>query len=140
MTRCLELARSARDAGETAVGSIVVRDGEVIGEGVEATKGQLDHSAHAELEAIRAACQREGSLHLTGATLYTTVEPCLLCGFAIRAAKISRVVIGTEAGEIGAVHGSYPFLTDGELTTLGEPPEVLSGVMADEARAILKRG
>ena len=76
MERCLQLAREARRAGETAVGSLVVRGEEVIGEGAEATRGTLDPAAHAEMEAIRAACRRLGSMDLSECMLYTSVEPC----------------------------------------------------------------
>jgi tRNA(Arg) A34 adenosine deaminase TadA len=137
MRRCLELARGARQAGETAVGSVVVRAGEVIGEGSEATRSRLDPSAHAEMEAIREACRAVGSLDLSGSTLYTTVEPCFLCGYAIRATRIERVVMGSDAGEVGA-HGSrHAFLSDSAFENWGPPPEVVSGLLEDEARALL---
>jgi tRNA(Arg) A34 adenosine deaminase TadA len=83
MRRCLELAETAAMAGDTAVGALIVRDGEVVAEGVERTRTILDPSAHAEVEAIRAACQRLDTLDLRGCVLYSTVEPCVLCGYAI---------------------------------------------------------
>jgi len=139
MERCLELARDAGRSGETAVGSLVVRNGEIVGEGAEATRSKLDPSAHAEMEAIREACQTLGSLDLSGCTLYTTVEPCFLCAYAIRATRLRRVVMGTDAGEVGAVGSLHAFLSDSSFRCWGRPPQVATGVLADEARALLVR-
>ena len=101
MRRCLALASSAADAGETAVGALIVRGDSVIAEGTESTRRLLDPSAHAEVVALRAACQREGTLVLAGCELYTTVEPCVLCAYAIRRTGITRIVYGIAAGEAG---------------------------------------
>ena len=84
MRRCLALASWAAENGETAVGAVVVRRESIIGEGAEGSWRPLDPTAHAEVLALRAACQREGTLVLTGCKLYTTVEPCILCSYAIR--------------------------------------------------------
>jgi tRNA(adenine34) deaminase len=139
MKRCLELAQQAREAGETAVGSLLVRDGSIVGEGAEATRGRLDPAAHAELEAIRAACLQLKSMDLSDCTLYSTVEPCLLCGYAIRATGIQRVVVGTSAGEVGAIRSSHAFLSDASFLKWGHPPSVTTGVLEVEARALLEK-
>lgn len=136
MERCLQLAREAKRAGETGVGSLVVRDGQVLGEGTEATRCKLDPAAHAEMEAIRAACKTLGSLDLTGCTLYTTVEPCLLCAYAIRTTHVRRVVMGTEVGEVGAVKSRHPILSDASFRCWGPPPEITTGVLEEESRAV----
>ncbi len=138
MGRCLHLAREAKESGETAVGSLVVCNGEVIGKGVEATRRKRDPSAHAEMEAIREACQTLDSLDLSGSTLYTTVEPCFLCAYAIRATRVERVVMGTDAGEVGAVGSHHPFLSDPSFQRWGPPPSVVAGVLEEEARALLE--
>ena len=101
MRRCLELAQEARAMGEAAVGGVVVDGETIIGEGTESTRTLLDHSAHAEVLAIQAASQNLQSLKLNGTTLYTTVEPCVLCSWVIRKAGIARVVFGVPAGEAG---------------------------------------
>jgi len=136
MEQCLRLAREARSAGETGVGSLVVRGHRVIGRGAEATRGELDPSAHAEMVAIREACRTVGSLDLTGCTLYTTVEPCFLCAYAIRATRVGRVVVGTDAGEVGALGSRYAILSDGSFGCWGPPPEVRTGVLEEECRAL----
>jgi tRNA(adenine34) deaminase len=139
MRRCLELASIAADAGETAVGALVVRGDSVIGEGTEATRRLIDPSAHAEVMALRAACQREGTLDLAGCELYTTVEPCVLCSYAIRRTGITRVVYGIAAGQAGGVTSRHSVLTDDELIGFYPPPEIVSGVLAQDCLGVLQR-
>ena len=90
------------------------------------------------MEAIREACQAVGSLDLAGSTLYTTVEPCFLCAYAIRATRVARVVMGTDAGEVGAVGSRHPFLSDPSFQRWGPPPSVAAGVLEEEARSLLE--
>jgi tRNA(adenine34) deaminase len=138
MRRCLELAQAAADAGETAVGALVVRGGAVIGEGFESTRTRLDPSAHAEVVALRAACQHDRSLDLTGCDLYTTVEPCVLCSYAIRATRVSRVIYGVPAGQAGGATSPLAVLSDRTVAGWPEPPEVVSGVLAGECFGLLE--
>ncbi len=137
MRRCLELARRALAAGEVPVGAVVVRAGDVIGEGCERTRELLDPAAHAEIEALRAACRASGTLDLASATLYTTVEPCVLCAYAVRRTRIRRVVFGVPAGVLGGVSGGCPLLTDVASFTGAEPPLVTAGVLAEDCRRLL---
>jgi tRNA(adenine34) deaminase len=139
MRRCLELAEMAAQAGDTAVGALIVRGGEIVGEGVERTRAALDPSAHAEVEAIRQACQHLRTLDLRGCSLYSTVEPCVLCGYAIRRTGITHVVYGVPAGQAGACTSSYAILTDRDLQGWPAVPAVTAGVLADECRAVLRR-
>jgi tRNA(adenine34) deaminase len=139
MRRCLELARRAAGNGETAVGALVVGNGDVIGEGWESTRRTLDPSAHAEVEAIRSACRREQSLTLSGCTLYTTVEPCVLCGYAIRRCAIARIVYGVEAGALGAITSRYAIASDGDVAGWPAPPEVIPSILAEDCRMLLRR-
>ncbi len=137
MRRSLELARQALAAHETPVGALVVRDGRVLGAGRERTRERLDPSAHAEVEAVREACTASGSLHLAGATLYTTVEPCVLCAYVIRRTGIARVVYGTVAGAVGAACGTWPLLADVTAFPGTPPPEVHGGILAKECAELL---
>jgi tRNA(adenine34) deaminase len=139
MRRCLELAEVAARAGETAVGALIVRGGEVVGEGVERTRAARDPSAHAEVEAIRQACRHLDTLDLGGCSLYSTVEPCVLCGYAIRRTCITRVVYGVPAGQAGACTSSYAILADGGLEGWPQIPEVTAGVLAGECLAALRK-
>jgi tRNA(adenine34) deaminase len=138
MRRCIELARLALDAGDVPVGSIVVRDDRVIGEGWERTRTGLDPAAHAEVVALRAACHALGTLELTGCTLYTTVEPCVLCAYATRQSRIARVVYGVGAGSLGGATGPFPILTDASSFPRHAPPAITAGVLAGECARLLK--
>jgi tRNA(adenine34) deaminase len=139
MRRALALAQRAAELGETPVGAVVIRAGEVVGEGQERTRARLDPSAHAEVEAISAACRQRRTLDLSDCTLYTTVEPCVLCGYAIRRSGVSLVVYGVPAGQAGAVTSTYAILTDGNLHGWPQPPIIVSGVLASECLEVLGR-
>ena len=139
MGRCLELAQESLELGETPVGSIVVRGEQILAEGREATRARFDPSAHAEVEALRAACAKERSLVLAGCTVYTTVEPCVLCAYALRRAGIVRVVYGIPAGQAGGITSQYAILSDQDLTGWPPPPQVREGVRAAECLEILRR-
>lgn len=139
MRLALTLAHEAAAHGETAVGAVIMRAGEVVGTGRERTRSTLDLTAHAEVDALRAASQRLQSFQLAGCTLYTTVEPCVLCGYAIRRAGIARVVYGVAAGQAGAVTSRYSILTDAGLAGWPAPPEILAGMLAAECGEALGR-
>jgi tRNA(adenine34) deaminase len=139
MRRCLELAEIAALAGETAVGALIVCGDQVVAEGIERTRTTLDPSAHAEVEAIRHACRSLDTLDLCGCSLYSTVEPCVLCGYAIRRTGIARVIYGVPAGQAGACTSAYAILADRDLEGWPQVPEVTGGVLADECLAALRR-
>ena len=139
MRRCLELAEIAALAGDAAVGALIVCGEEVVAEGVERTRARLDPSAHAEVEAIRQACHHLDTLDLRSCSLYTTVEPCVLCGYAIRRTGIAHVIYGVSAGQAGASTSSYAILADRGLEGWPPVPEVTGGVLADECFAALRR-
>jgi tRNA(adenine34) deaminase len=138
MRHCLELGRAALEAGETPVGALIVRGDVVLGEGQEGTRTLLDPSAHAEVQAIREACRRLESSDLSGCTLYSTVEPCVLCAYVVRRAGVSRVVYGVPAGQAGGSTSRYAILEDPALTGWPSPPEIISGILADECDALLR--
>jgi tRNA(adenine34) deaminase len=139
MRRCLDLGRAALKAGETPVGALVLRGDVVLGEGQEETRSLLlDPSAHAEVQAIRAACQTLGSADLSGCTLYTTVEPCVLCAYVVRRTGVSRVVYGIPAGQAGGVTSRYDLLVDPDLARWPAPPEIVAGVLAAECLALMR--
>ncbi|HEX5436611.1 MAG TPA: nucleoside deaminase [Gemmatimonadaceae bacterium] len=137
MRRCLELARRALATGDVPVGSIVVRDGRVIGEGVESTREHLDPTAHAEIEALRAACRTLGTLDLSTATLYSTVEPCVICAYAVRYAQIRRVVFGTNARTLGGATGPCPLLTSAMPIGGSAPPAITTGILSEDCEHLL---
>lgn len=107
MDHALALAARAEAEGEVPVGAVVVRDGVVLGEGWNRPIGLHDPSAHAEIMALRAAAERVGNYRLTGATLYVTLEPCVMCAGAITHARIARLVFGADDPRAGAVYSVY---------------------------------
>ena len=96
MGRALELAARAGDEGEVPVGAVVVLDGKVIGEGWNRPIAAADPTAHAEIQAMRAAASQLGNYRLTGALLYVTLEPCDMCVGAMFHARIARAVYGAK--------------------------------------------
>lgn len=139
MQRCIALAEMALSEGETAVGALLVRDNSIVAEARESTRARHDPSAHAEVEAIRIACKRRQSMDLSGCTLYTTVEPCVLCGYVIRRAGVSRVVYGVAAGQAGGVTSRYSILSDTTLTGWPSPPDILGGILTEQCQSVLER-
>lgn len=136
MRRCLELAVKAGDVGNTAVGSLVARDGKIIAEAGEGVPKSLDVTAHAEILAVRAACEALSTTDLSDCTLYSTAEPCWMCAYAIRETRIKTVIFGTPTLDVGAVSTGYPLLTDATIPGWGNPPEVVAGVLADACEAV----
>jgi tRNA(adenine34) deaminase len=132
MRRCIELARLAKEQGNTPVGSLVVLDGQVIGEGIEQLPGGHLLTGHAEVLACQQAAERVGSRSLRGARLYSTAEPCIMCSYVIRQAEIAEVVFAVDTPLIGGATSEFPILTSVALN--GWRPAVLitGGVLAEE--------
>jgi len=110
MRHALALAARAADEGEVPVGAIVVRDGEVLGEGWNRPIAAHDPTAHAEIQALRAAAAHIGNYRLTGAELYVTLEPCPMCAGAIVHARIARVIYGAADPKGGACGSIFDLL------------------------------
>lgn len=134
MRLALEEAARARDAGEVPVGAVVVLGGAVLGRGYNHPIGAHDPTAHAEIVALRAAGVAAGNYRLTGSTLFTTVEPCLMCVGAIVHARVGRVVYGVPDPKGGAVRS----VLDVSSLALNHRFEAVEGVLADECREVLQ--
>jgi tRNA(adenine34) deaminase len=115
MRVALAEARRGLDAGEVPVGAVVVVDGTVIARAHNAPVALRDPTAHAEILALREAARALGNYRLTGATLYTTVEPCPMCCGAALHARIARLVYGAAEPKAGAVASLYRLLEDPRL-------------------------
>jgi tRNA(adenine34) deaminase len=140
MRRCIELARQAIATGDTAVGSLIVDGDELVSEGVEAVRARHDATAHAEMEALRTAFARRRSHDLTGCTLYTSVEPCIMCAYAIRLARISLVVCGARGGDEGQAVSGHLVLIDERVAPNRPPPLVLRDVLVQECQSVRDEG
>ena len=122
MARALELAQRAQSEGEVPIGALVVLDDEVIGEGWNRPIAAHDPTAHAEIQAMRAAAAKVGNYRLTGATLYVTLEPCDMCVGAMFHARIAKAVYGAK---------------DPKKLVLKNQVRIEGGVMAEACGAIL---
>jgi len=132
----LRLARQALDLGEVPVGAVVVVDGMVVGKGFNRREVDADPLAHAELLAIRAACAGLGRWRLTDATLYVTLEPCVMCAGALVQARVGRLVFGAPDPKYGAVGSQFDLPRDGRLN---HQVAVTGGIEAAACRALLDR-
>ncbi len=115
MRLALDEAGQGLAAGEVPVGAVIVQDGAVLGRGHNAPIALNDPSAHAEMIALRAAAALRRNYRLTGATLYTTLEPCLMCAGAIIQARLDRVVFGARDPKNGAAVSLYRLFEDRRL-------------------------
>jgi tRNA(adenine34) deaminase len=136
MARALVLADRAAAEGEVPVGAVLVRDGEVVGEGWNRPIGAHDPTAHAEIVALRAAAERLGNYRLTGTTLYVTLEPCAMCSGALIHARVGRVVYGARDPKTGAAGSVMDVLT---TDLLNHRVVVEGGVLAQDSAARLQR-
>ena len=134
MSRALELASRAAREGEVPVGAVIVRDGLEIGAGSNAPIRDADATAHAEINAIRAASLAIGNYRLTGTTLYATMEPCVMCAGAIVHARIERVVYGAADERWGGAGSVFDILGCGRLN---HRPVIRGGVLARESAQLL---
>lgn len=135
MQRALEQARAAGERGNRPVASIIVRDGAILGAGQNTMFSDFDPSAHAEIAAIRQACAKLKTVDLAGSTLYSTLEPCPMCFWAMQEAKIARLVLGGRYAGIGRTDmGRYTVESFLEFT--GRSLEVVSGVLARECETV----
>lgn len=134
MAAAIDLARAAGAAGEVPVGAVVVMDGEIIGRGFNQPIGRADPTAHAEVMALRDAAAKIGNYRLPGASLYVTLEPCVMCAGAIMHARIARVVFGAKDPKTGAAGSVVDLFAEDRLN---HHAEIQGGVRAEECGALL---
>ena len=135
MRAALALAAEARSRGEVPVGAIVELDGRIVGEGFNQPIGSHDPTAHAEIVALRDAARRLGNYRLIGATLYVTIEPCLMCVGAMIHARIARVVYGTTEPKAGAIESG---MRAHEHPSLNHRLTAEGGMLEHECREIIQ--
>jgi len=136
MRVALELARQAESAGEVPVGAVVVLDGAIIGRGFNSPIVKSDPTAHAEILALREAAANTGNYRLENATMYATLEPCVMCAGALVTARIRRLVFGARDLRFGGVRSKFQ-LADSDL--LNHRLEIVEGVLAAECLELVKR-
>ena len=136
MQLALRQAQAAADAGEVPVGAVVVRAGQVIASGHNAPLASLDPTAHAEVNAIRAAAQALGNYRLDDCTLYVTLEPCAMCSGAALHGRFKRVVFGAAEPKTGAAGSVLNLFANSQLN---HQTQIVGGVLADDCAHLLQR-
>ena len=136
MRRALELAAEAAEAGEVPVGAVVMLGDEIVAETRNAMRGSSDPTAHAEMEAIRAAAAKLGTSRLDDCTLWVTLEPCAMCAAAVAIARFKALRFAAEDPKGGGVvHGARIFAQP----TCHHRPDVLSGIGDEESAELLRQ-
>ena len=133
MKRAIELAKKAFDSGEVPVGAVIVKNGEIIGEGYNMREQKQNALSHAEIEAINSACKKQGSWRLDDCEMYVTLEPCPMCTGAIINSRIKTVIFGAFDSSMGCMDSvinlcDYPF---------NHKVEIYAGIMEDECKEML---
>jgi len=136
LREALELAREAERGGEVPVGAVVVSNGRVLGRGRNSPVTRSDPTAHAEILALREAAAATGNYRLEGATMYATLEPCVMCAGALVAARVSRLVFGARDLRFGGVRSKFQ-LADTDV--LNHRVQIVEGVLGAECAALMQR-
>ena len=143
MRRCLSLAAESLKVREYPFGAVVVRNGEILAEATNRVARDCDVTRHAEIVAMAEAQRKLGDTDLSNCTLYSNVEPCALCSYAIREARVAKVVFALRSPVMGGF-SRWNILNDRDLSTtmpqvFEPPPEVVAGVLAEEADSALRQ-
>ena len=134
MEKALEQAETAKNINETPIGCVIVENGKIIAAGYNRRENDQNSLAHAEITAIKTACEKTGFWRLTECDIYVTLEPCPMCAGAIINSRIKRVIFGASDKKSGAFGGvinlnDYPF---------NHKPEIIGGVCENEAGILLR--
>ncbi|NOT58760.1 MAG: tRNA adenosine(34) deaminase TadA [Acidobacteria bacterium] len=135
MSCALAEAERAQQHDEVPIGVVIVIDNQIVVRGHNQPIGKCDPTAHAEIVALRAAAQTIGNYRLTDATVYATVEPCVMCAGALVNARIKRLVYGAAEERFGAVASQFELCTS---SSLNHQIEVTHGILAEECRALMQ--
>jgi tRNA(adenine34) deaminase len=140
MRRCIELSKTATGEGEFPFACLVSRGDVVLAEATNRVARERDITRHAELVAVSLAQQATGKMKLTDCTLYSNVEPCVMCAFPLREARIARVIFALRSPLMGGF-SRWNVLTDRTISealpeSFGQPIEVIAGLLAEEAEQV----
>ena len=129
----IDAAENTKVSDDVPIGAVIVKDGEIIARGYNKREADGDATAHAEIVAIREACNTLGGWRLDGCEIYVTLEPCPMCMGAIVNSRIKKVVFGAKDAKAGACGSVFNF----NSYPLNHKPEIVSGVMENESRELL---
>jgi tRNA(adenine34) deaminase len=136
MREALALAREAAENGEAPVGAIVVANGEIVGRGRNSPIGDIDPTGHAEILALREAARTLGNYRLENTTLYSTLEPCVMCAGALVAARVKTLVFGARDLRFGGVRSKFR-LADSDV--LNHRVEIVEGLLGAECVELIQQ-
>ncbi|MEO6893427.1 MAG: nucleoside deaminase [Ginsengibacter sp.] len=139
MSRCLQLAEQALESGNPLVGSVLVVDGNIIGEGIESGKSSGDVTDHAEIIAIRNAIENGFVKDLPKAKLYSTHEPCIMCSYVIRHHHIPNILFGIPVEFVGGYTSVFKVLTSEQVPKWGKSPEISVGICKEACEMLNKK-
>ncbi|MCC6531164.1 MAG: nucleoside deaminase [Burkholderiales bacterium] len=135
MQRAMALATQAMNEGNRPAGCVIVKDAKIVAEGRNLVHTELDPTAHGEIVAIRRAASNLGTVDLSGCTLYSSLEPCAMCCWAMIDARIPRLVLGCRHAQLERKDiGSYS--VEALVAMTGRPLEIVTGVLAQECEAL----
>ena len=135
MLEALEEAKEALRLDEVPIGAVVVFENRIVGRGFNQTISSVDPTAHAEIVALRQAAKTIGNYRLIGASLYTTIEPCVMCAGALVNARISRLVYGAVDPRFGAVVTNFQVC---DSSSLNHQLEITGGVLESDCRELIQ--
>lgn len=135
MGLALNEAKKAFAIGEVPIGAVLIMDGQVVASGYNMRESWHDATAHAEMIAIREACEKLGRWRLTGLTLYVTIEPCPMCAGALVMSRVDRLVYGSADAKAGAIESIFNIAQN---EALNHSMMVTAGIRADECAQIMK--
>ena len=135
MRAAIAEARNAAEHGEVPVGAVIIKDNAIIGIGRNRKEELNDPTRHAEMEAIRNACENIGGWRLNGSSIYVTAEPCLMCAGAILHARIDKVYFGVKEPKFGAVLSAANVFDN---VAYNHRAEWFSGILSDEIEDMMK--
>jgi tRNA(adenine34) deaminase len=135
MRHAIDVAREAQERGEVPVGTCIVSEGKLLSISGNRTRTDCDPTAHAEIVALRDASRTAGNYRLTGAEVYSTIEPCAMCAGALIQARVSRLIYGARDERAGAVESRFRIC---DTDFLNHRIEIVSGVLEDECRAMMQ--
>ncbi|MBS1747809.1 MAG: nucleoside deaminase [Bacteroidetes bacterium] len=138
MKRCIDLGMKAKSNGVSPVGSVVVKNGNIIAEGYEGEKEIPQPVAHAEMIALIKAIQHLGTKDLGHCILYTTKEPCFMCSYLIRQTGIKEVVFAMRTEDKGGISSRYPILSAVDINKWPAPPNIVEGILKETCEQNLK--
>ena len=138
--RCIDLSKQSVENGGAPFGALVVKNGEIIADSINNAQNKV--SDHAEILVLDKAHKNLGNSNLSSCVLYSNCEPCPMCAFMIREYRIKKVVFAVPSPAMGG-SSKWNILQDNELTKFpnffGKPPEVISGILEDEARSVFDK-